>query len=139
MCCVDFLLLLNHKGRLSRLLSIVTAYKAMVQDRFGVVEVTVFARLPVPSDQMERIREHLQRHLHGREVRVHNQRDEHMVGGIKMQIGDRLYDDSFRTMLRHMRELIREDGSAVIKSRGGEMIDAGAVALRVQRGQPRTR
>ena len=121
----DFLLVLNHKGRLPRLLSIAAAYQSMLQEKFGVVEVNVYTRHPIESGQREQIRDRLRAALR-RDVRLYDYTDPKMIGGIKMQIGDRLFDDSFGTMLRNMAELFRTEGAAIVKSRAGTMIDNDA-------------
>ena len=121
----DFILVLNRKGRLARLLSIANAYQTMLQERFGVVEVNVYTRHPIEQVQREQIRERLQQSL-DRTIRLYDYIDPQMIGGIKMQIGDRLYDDSFRTMLRQMRELFKTEGASLIKAKGNDMIEGTA-------------
>ncbi|MEM1165311.1 MAG: ATP synthase F1 subunit delta [Planctomycetota bacterium] len=120
----DFVLVLNAKGRLARLLSIVAAYQHMLQERFGVVEVTVYTRHPIGDEQKADIKGRLETAL-GRSVVVYGIPDPTMIGGVKMQIGDRLFDDSFRTMLRKMDELFRKEGAAIVRHRAGGMIGEG--------------
>lgn len=111
-----FLQVLNRKERLSRLLSIVAAYEEMVQERFGRIEVNVYTREPLSGDHIESIRARLEVAT-GREPVIYPYTVPSMIGGVKMQIGDRLFDDSIQTSLRNMNELIKEDGAAVIRTR----------------------
>jgi F-type H+-transporting ATPase subunit delta len=107
--------ILNRKERLMRLLSIVAAFQEMVQAKFGRVEVDVYTRIPMPADQIERIRHHLQASLK-REPVIYAYTDPAMIGGVRMQIGDRLFDDSVRTKLRAMAERLKRDGVARVRA-----------------------
>lgn len=111
-----FLQVLNRKERLSRLLSIVAAYQEMVQERFGRIEVSVYTREPISADQIEKIRARLEVAT-GREPIIYPYTTPAMIGGVKMQIGDRLFDNSIQTSLRNMNEPIKEDGAAAIRTR----------------------
>lgn len=111
-----FLQVLNRKERLARLLSIVAAYEEMVQERFGRIEVSVYTREPISADQIEKIRARLEVAT-GREPVIYPYTVPTMIGGVRMQIGDRLFDDSIQTSLRNLNELIKEDGAAVIRTR----------------------
>jgi len=117
-----FLLVLNRKDRLNRFDQIATAFEEMVQDKFGRVEVDVYTRHQLPSDQLEKIRERLQATL-GREPIMHAYTDETMVGGVRMQVGDQLIDASVGTQLRKMRKRLMEDGSASLRTRFDRAIE----------------
>ncbi len=117
-----FLLVLNRKERLNRTLSILTACDQMMQERFGKVEVDLFTRFPLPADQVERIRAKLQEALK-REPIVHAYIDDQMIGGIRMQVGDKLIDASISSQLRRMRERLVEDGAAKIRGRADRIIE----------------
>lgn len=110
-----FLQVLNRKERLNRLLSIVAAYQEMVQEKFGRIEVNVYTREPISADQIASIKARLEVAT-GREPVIYPYTVPSMIGGVKMQIGDRLFDDSIQTSLRNMTELIKDDGAAVIRT-----------------------
>lgn len=110
-----FLQVLNRKERLSRLLSIVAAYQEMVQEKFGRIEVNVYTREPISADQIASIKSRLQAAT-GREPVIYPYTVPSMIGGVKMQIGDRLFDDSIQTSLRNMTELVKDEGAAVIRT-----------------------
>jgi F-type H+-transporting ATPase subunit delta len=117
-----FLLVLNRKERLNRTLSILTACDQMMQERFGKVEVDLFTRFPLPQDQVERIRTKLQEALK-REPIMHAYIDDQMIGGIRMQVGDKMIDASIASQLRRMRERLVEDGGATIRGRADRIIE----------------
>lgn len=117
-----FLLILNRKDRLMRFLTIVSAYEEMVQERFGRIEVDIYTRHPLGQEQQDSIKERLHAAI-GREPVVYAYTDPNMLGGVKMQIGDRLFDDSIQTKLRNMTELLKKDGTALMRERARQAID----------------
>jgi len=117
-----FMLVLNRKDRLMRFLTVVAAFQEMVRQRFGKVEVDVFTRHPLSQEALEGIRERLRGAI-GREPVVYAYTDESMIGGVKMQIGDRLFDDSIQTKVRNMTELLVRDGTTLMRSRADRAIE----------------
>lgn len=122
-----FLHILNEKGRLYHLPAIAAAYDAVVQKRFGRVEVDVYTAGTLTSDEHREVKDELQKAL-GREPVVHHYSEPAMIGGIKLQIGDRLIDASLATQLRRMREQITTSGGAELRARAERLIDgAGSI------------
>ncbi|MEO0513179.1 MAG: ATP synthase F1 subunit delta [Planctomycetota bacterium] len=119
---LNFLLVLNAKGRLSELPAIVAAFDETVQDAFGKVEVDVYTASPMSGEHMGQIKERLQAVI-GREPVVHPYVDESMIGGVKMQIGDRLIDASLATRLRQLRERMATSGTNEIRAAAERMLD----------------
>lgn len=113
---LNLFLVLNEKDRPGRLLSITAAYQAMVQERFGRVEIDVFTRHAIPQDQVDAIRRRLEATL-GREPVLYTYTDPGMIGGIRMQLGDRLLDASVATRLQKMRQSMKVDGAARMRAR----------------------
>lgn len=105
-----FLLVLNNKGRLNRLESVVGAFDALVQEAFGRVEVDVYTAAPLGREQIEDINRRVHTAL-DREPVLHPYTEPAMIGGLKLRIGDRLIDGSVATQLRRMkRELEQSTG-----------------------------
>lgn len=119
---LQFLLVLNRKERLNRFEPIATAFEELVREKFGRVEVDVWTRYPLASDQLENIRKRLQSVLK-REPIMHSYTDEGMIGGVRMQVGDQLIDASIATQLRKMRKRLMEDGSSAMRDRFDAAID----------------
>lgn len=117
-----FLLLLNDKQRLGHLIPITQALDAMVQERFGRVEVDVYTAAPIGADEQRLLRQRLADAL-GKDVVVHPYVDGGMIGGVKVRIGDQLIDASISTRLRKMREQLQEHGGAQLRSRINRILD----------------
>lgn len=117
-----FLLLLNEKGRLSHLPTIIAAFDHVVQERFGRVEVDVFTADPISPDAVRGIRERLG-HALRKEVVVHPYTDPQMIGGVRFRIGDQLVDASVATRLRRLRDQLDNQGLAQLRGQVGRIIE----------------
>ncbi|MFO0963834.1 MAG: ATP synthase F1 subunit delta [Phycisphaerales bacterium] len=107
---LNFILVLNDKGRLHELLNIEEAYEAMEQAAFGRVEVDVYTvdgRLDSSAEGS--IRAQLKSAL-GKDPVLHVYADRSMIGGLKVRIGDQLIDGSIDAQLRRMRSSILSRG-----------------------------
>jgi F-type H+-transporting ATPase subunit delta len=118
---LNFLLVLNEKGRLGRLSTIATAYDETLQERFGRVEVDVFTASAISDAQAESISSRLHAIL-DREPVLHRYVDEAMLGGLRLRIGDQLVDASVATQLRRIGEQLASSGAAEIRNRVGRII-----------------
>jgi ATP synthase F1 delta subunit len=117
-----FLLVLNMKDRLPHLVPIVAAFDALVQARFGRVEVDVFTAGPMGPDEVRHVRERLGATI-GKEVVVHPYTDSTMIGGVKFRIGDQLIDASLATRLRKLKDQLNASGASELRSRFGRIVE----------------
>ena len=107
---LNFMLVLNRKGRLAELLAIEDAYDALEQEAFGRVEVDVFtASGSVDDATRSALAADLKKGL-GKEPVMHFYADPAMIGGLKLRIGDRLIDGSVAAQLRRMRSALLDRG-----------------------------
>jgi len=118
----NFLLLLARKERIDRLGRIFKAYDEMVQERYGRVEVDLFTRYPLSPAEVESIRAALAAKMQ-REPIVHAYVDETMLGGIRIQAGDKLLDASVDAQLRRMKERLSTEGAGVVRERIERMFE----------------
>lgn len=119
---LNFLLILNEKGRLARLADIVTGFDLLVQEQFGLVEVDVWTAAPVDEAQLESIKTRLQAAL-GKAPVLHAYTDESMIGGLKLQVGDQLIDGSVATRLRRLKEQLATEGGATVRSAAARFLE----------------
>lgn len=120
---VKFLRLLNRKGRLGHLPAITAALDALVQQRFGRVEVDVYTAEPASAETLGLIRDRLSAALGGKTIITHPYTDESIIGGVRMRIGDRLIDASVSTQLRQLKEQLKTRGSTEVKGRSADFLD----------------
>lgn len=117
-----FLLVLNEKDRLGHLPAIVAAYDALVQERFGRIEVDVFTAAPLEVAEIDKVKDRLSSILN-KDVVVHPYTDENMLGGVKFRIGDQLIDASLASRLRRMRDRLQSTGGAELRARAQSILD----------------
>lgn len=122
---LNFLLVINRKGRLGALPSFAAALDSMVQSQFGRVEVDVFTAEPLDAQALADTRARLSRTL-GKDVVVHPYVEPAMIGGVKFRIGDRLLDASMATRLRKVREQLDGQGAAAARARISRILDGDA-------------
>ncbi|MCE7975408.1 MAG: ATP synthase F1 subunit delta [Leptolyngbya sp. PLA1] len=119
---LNFLLVLNEKGRIGSLATIVAAFDSILQDKFGRVEVDVYTASPLSPDAAAGLRTRLGKTL-GKEVVLHPYTEPAMIGGVKFRIGDQLVDGSVATRLRQVQERIGSSGAAEIRARISRIIE----------------
>ncbi|MEM1071268.1 MAG: ATP synthase F1 subunit delta [Planctomycetota bacterium] len=117
------LLVLNDNGRLGHLIPIVAALDEIAQRSFGRIEVDLYTADPIDADQLGRIKQQLDGTL-GKETVVHPYTDPKMLGGVKLQIGDRLIDASLATQLRRFHDQLTGEGSARLRAAADRAIEA---------------
>jgi F-type H+-transporting ATPase subunit delta len=113
---INFLLVINAKGRLSHLSAIVAAFDSLAQARFGRVEIDVFTAEPLSADALGGVRSKLSATL-GKDVVLHPYTDASMIGGVKFRIGDQLVDASVATQLRNLRDQLDGRGASELRAR----------------------
>ena len=86
--------------------SVHEAYTRLLDDRLGRQRVEVTSAVALEDQELERVRSFAS-DLTGMEVVVSARVDESILGGIIIQVGDRLLDGSTRARLEEMRRQIR--------------------------------
>jgi F-type H+-transporting ATPase subunit delta len=119
---LNFLHILNDKGRIAYLPSIASAFDQQTQEKFGRIEVDVITAEPIPAEQVRSLRDRLTSVM-GKEVILHPYTEAGMIGGVKFRIGDQLVDASIATRLRKMKDQLDTDGAAELRSRISGIIE----------------
>lgn len=103
---LNFLGVLNAKGRLKLLNEIVDAYDALLDEQFGKVEVDVTVAARLSSDDLENVRKKVGTALN-KDAVVHQYIDESIIGGLILRVQDRLIDASVKSQLAAMHEQLK--------------------------------
>ena len=98
-----FIALLVAKEREALVPAVVEAYRALRDEREGVVEAEVRSAQPLSSDEADRIKAGLEARA-GQTVRMHLKVQPDLIGGLVVRLGDVVYDRS----VRHQLDLLRE-------------------------------
>jgi F-type H+-transporting ATPase subunit delta len=102
----NFLKLLADNQRLSVLPDISARFEALKAEAENTLEVTLTSASPVSEEQQARIMESLQKRF-GRRIRVNVELNPDLVGGARLQVGDRVIDGSVRTGLDKLATTLR--------------------------------
>jgi F-type H+-transporting ATPase subunit delta len=104
-----FLQVVNAKERLDTMPGILRAFKKLVQDRHGVVEVVAHVALELDAAQAQQVSDRLAKAIN-RQVHMKQLLDPELIGGLKLRVGDEIVDASVVTQLKIMRDRIIATG-----------------------------
>jgi len=107
---VDFLCVLVDKDRIEALTDIAGAYRDLADVAAGRKRVHATTAVPLGDDLRGRLEETLRATLNT-ECIVEATVDPELLGGLVLQVGDKMYDGSVRSQLRRVR-------SAMMRSSG---------------------
>lgn len=105
-----FLGVLTQNNRLVLLPAISAAYHRLRDEAAGRVRVTVTSAVPLSDDQLGSLKTTLADNLKAEPV-LHTRTNPDLLGGLVVQVGDRVYDTSVRTRLDTLRSHLMTSGS----------------------------
>jgi F-type H+-transporting ATPase subunit delta len=97
--------LLIESSRVPEIVAIVAEYEALSDAAAGRVRATVTTAIELSAHDRDRVADELSRRL-GKEIRLHVEVDPRILGGLKLQYGDRLVDASVATRLQQLRRTL---------------------------------
>ncbi len=97
-----FLLVLNSRDRLHAWSGIVAAFGQVYEKHLGVQAVTAYVPSKLDAAEVKRISEALGVKLN-KKVRLEQEVDPELIGGIKIRVGDNVIDGSVQAQLRLIR------------------------------------
>jgi F-type H+-transporting ATPase subunit delta len=103
---LNLLKVLAENKRLGALPDIAARFEALRAEYENTLEVTLTSALPVSDGERATLVESLKQRL-GRLVRLTVQNDATLIGGARLQVGDRVIDGSIRTGLDKLATALR--------------------------------
>ena len=100
----NFLKVLVDNGREEILEEVFGRYEQLVKEHLGRIEVGVTTAVELSPEQLDRLKERLERTLEGKEVVLETDVDPSLVGGAVFRFGGRMMDGSIRGRLESLRE-----------------------------------
>ena len=97
--------LLVRKGRTALARPIADAFSQMVEEREGVARVRAVTAVPLTDAEAQALAERLQSQM-GRRVILETHVDPRLLGGLRLQVGDKLIDASTRARLEGLRDAL---------------------------------
>jgi F-type H+-transporting ATPase subunit delta len=99
----NFLFLLVDEGREGELVGIAAEYRRLAMESAGLAEAVVTTAFPMASsEKAELVRTFGP--ITGKKLVLVERVDSDILGGVIVQVGDRLYDGSLKTKLRRFQE-----------------------------------
>ena len=104
---LNTLFVLLDKKRINEVVHVVDEFNAFANDAAGVAEAKVYSTRPLTEEESEAISNAFARKVGKQSLRIENIIDPSLIGGIRLQIGNRIYDSSVSAKLERLkRDLI---------------------------------
>ena len=97
----NFIQLLTENGRLSTIREVYKLYERLKSEDEGVVDAHIASAYPLQDQQLEKIVSLLAKR-YSKKISPTVNVDEDLIGGIKVQVGDKVWDASVRGRLQDM-------------------------------------
>ncbi len=110
-----FLKIVARRGRMDALREMAVAARELYNEEQGIVAVTVRTAFPLEDTTVSQLEASLEKAL-GHKVQLRVEVDRSLVGGLVLQIGDRVYDGSAIARLQRMHQQVREHTFQQIRS-----------------------
>mgnify|MGYP002511516197 CR=1 FL=1 len=105
---LNALLVLLDKKRMDEVLNFVDEFTAIANDKAGVADAIVYSTHALTEEQTNSISASFAAKIGKRSLRIENIIDSNLIGGIRVQIGNRIFDSSLSGKLdRLKRDLIK--------------------------------
>lgn len=114
---VDFYQVLNRKGRPTLLPAVAEAYREVLQEARGIVDVYVESAAALGDSDRQRLQQAILART-GLKSRLLERVEPDLLGGLVLRIRDAKFDTSLKTKLERLRVALLERGSSEI-IRGG--------------------
>jgi len=101
-----FLKLLVERRRIQYIREIVTMYQELLDEELNIARGEVITAYPLSEEEKKELEEALKNYLK-KEVILESKVDEGIIGGIKIRIGDLIFDGTLKTQLNKMKEIIK--------------------------------
>jgi len=89
-------------GRLAALPEIALQFRALVNERSGVSDATVYSAFPIDAAQMNSVLGALEKRF-GRKLNARVEVEPALIGGIRVVVGDEVLDTSVKARLEQMK------------------------------------
>lgn len=104
---LNTLSVLVDRKRIDEVIHLVDEFIAYANEAAGVAEAKVYSTRPLTAEESQSISTAFARKVGKQSLKIENIIDSNLIGGIRLQIGNRIYDSSVSAKLERLkRELI---------------------------------
>lgn len=100
----NILFVLLDKKRINETVNVIDEYNALANDAAGTTEATVFSTQLLSEDEKAAISTAFAAKVGKLSLRIENEIDPTLIGGIRLQIGNRIYDSSLSGKLERLKK-----------------------------------
>jgi F-type H+-transporting ATPase subunit delta len=105
---LNFLLLLITKQRISNIPEIYLQLVNLINEKLNVIDLKIITAEPLEEQQLYSIKEKFRNKYSASGVKTTEIVDPSIIGGIKVIIGDKVYDGSIKGRIESLTELVRK-------------------------------
>ena len=105
----NFLFLLAKKNRLNLLNIICQQFDHFFAEKHNIQKINIKSSHQLPEDLIHSISERMKTKLH-KEIVVHFSTDVSLLGGVRIQVNDNVYDNTIKSKLNKLRQTILSTG-----------------------------
>ncbi|MET3684257.1 F-type H+-transporting ATPase subunit delta [Alkalibacillus flavidus] len=102
----NLLFVLIDNGRINDLDNIVTSFVDMKNEARGIAEAVVYSVHALSDEDKERIRDTFAKKLNKNTLRIENIVDESIIGGLKVRVGNQIYDGTVARKLQRIEQSV---------------------------------
>ncbi|EUJ45867.1 F0F1 ATP synthase subunit delta [Listeria riparia FSL S10-1204] len=99
--------LLVDRGREDYLVTIINQYLKKVKDARGIADAEVYSVVPLSEAEEAELSKAFAAKMSKNELNIHNHIDPSLLGGVRVVIGNRIYDGSLKSKLRDLERQIK--------------------------------
>ena len=100
---ISFLKLLVDRGRVEHIEQVTRIYRQLADEAAGRIRAEIFTPRPLDTKSKERLTSAISK-ITKKKIQLEERVDEDLMGGLVVQVGDRVYDGSLKTQLKRIRE-----------------------------------
>lgn len=101
---LNTLLIMLEKNRLAEIVPAVDVFNEYANEAAGVADATVFSTRPLTEDESQGISTAFAAKIGRQSLKINNIIDPSLIGGVRLQIGTRIYDSSLSGKLERMQK-----------------------------------
>jgi len=103
---LNLLMLLIDKGRVMLVPGIAKEFDRLADQKEKVLTMKIISAVPLEDEQVNKIKEKYRSMYNASSVKAELEIDNSLIGGVKVKIGDKVFDGTVKSQLEELRQMI---------------------------------